>query len=58
MMFRVHALETIQRNVGINLRCRNIGVAKDRLHGAQIGSILDHMRRTRVPQHVRTGMAS
>ena len=58
MMLRIHALQAIERHVGINLRGRNVGVAEDGLHRAQVGSILHHVRRAGVPQHVRTGVAS
>ena len=58
MMLRVHALQPVERNVGVNLRRRNVGVAKDGLHCPEISSILHHMRRAGMPQHVRTGMAS
>ena len=58
MMFRVHALQSVKRDMRIDLRGRNVGVAEDGLHGPQVGAVLYHVRRARVPQHVRTGMAS
>jgi hypothetical protein len=42
----------------INLRGRNVGMAENSLHRAQVRSILDHMRSAGVPQHVRTGVTS
>src|SRR5882672_4159483 len=58
MMFRIHTLQTIQRDVSIDLCCRNVGVAEDRLHCSQVSAVLDHVRCARVPQHVRTGGTS
>ena len=58
MMLRIHALQPIQRYVRINLRRRDIRMAENGLHRAEIGSVLDHVRRARVPKHVRTGAAS
>src|SRR5208283_3820768 len=58
MMFRIHALQPIQRHVGINLCSRNVGVPEDGLHRPEIGPILHHMRSAGVPQHVRTGVSS
>ena len=43
----------IQRYVGINLRGRNVGVAENGLHGAQICAILHHVSGATVAQHVR-----
>lgn len=58
MMFRVYAFEPVERDMGINLRSRNIRVSEDGLNRAKIGTVLDHVRGARVPQHVRAGMAS
>ena len=58
MMFRVHALEPVQRNVSIDLRRRNVGVAEDCLNSAQVGAVFYHVGGTTVAQHVRTGVAS
>src|SRR5271154_1871453 len=58
MMLRVYALQTVERDMGINLRGRNVRVAEDRLDRAQVGSVLHHVRCAGVAQHVRTGMAS
>src|SRR5580700_7866669 len=58
MMLRVHAFQAVERNVGINLRRRNVGVAEDGLHGAQIGAVLYHMRCAGMPEHVGAGVAS
>src|ERR1700733_569133 len=58
MMLRIHAFQAVERHVGINLRGRNVGVAEDGLHGAQIGAVLDHMRRAGMPEHVGADVAS
>jgi hypothetical protein len=58
MMLRVYALQAIERDVRINLRGRNVGVAEDRLDCAQVGSVLHHVRSAGVAKHVRTGVAS
>ena len=56
MMLRIDALKPVKRYMRINLCGRNVGVAEDRLHGAQIGAVLHHVRRAGVAQHVRTGV--
>src|SRR5678815_370026 len=58
MMFLVHTLQSIQRQMRVHLGSGNIGVAQDDLYGAQIGAIFDHVRGTTMPQHVRAGIAS
>src|SRR5450631_3458864 len=58
MMFRIDTLQPIKRNVRIDLRGRNVGVAKNGLHCPEIGPILHHVRCAGVPQHVWTGVAS
>ena len=54
MMLRVHALQPVERDMGVNLRRRNIGVAEDSLHGAQVSAIFHHVGGTGVSQRVRT----
>ena len=58
MMFCVHILQTIQSDMGVNLRGRNICVAENGLHGAQVSAVFYHVRGATVAQHVRAGMAS
>jgi len=53
MMFLIHSSQPVERQMRINLRCGDIGVAENRLNGAQIGAILDHVRGAGMPQHVR-----
>ena len=42
----------------VHLGSGNVGMAENRLHGSQIGAVLDHVRRATVTQHVRAGMTS
>src|SRR5438034_5486544 len=58
MMFRIDTLQPVQSDMGINLRGRNVCVAEDGLHGAQVGTIFYHVRRAAVAQHVWAGVAS
>jgi len=58
MVFLVHAFQPVERQVRIYLRGRNIGMAKDRLHRAQVRAIFDHVRGTAMTQHVRAGVAA
>ena len=58
MMFLIHVLEAVEREMRINLGSRNVGVAENSLHGAQVGAIFHHVRGAAVAQHVRAGMAS
>ena len=58
MMLRIHALEPVKRYVRINLRGRNVSMSEDGLHCAQVSSILDHMRRAGVAEHVWTHVPS
>jgi hypothetical protein len=37
----------------VYLRRRNVGMAKDRLYGAEVRAILDHVRGAGMPKHVR-----
>ena len=57
MMFLIHTLQPIERQVRINLRGRNIGMPKDGLNCAQVCAVLDHVRGATVTQHVRTRFA-
>ena len=58
MMLLIHSSQAIKRKVRIHLRGRDVSVAKNRLHGTQIGTILDHVRGGRVPQHMRRSVTS
>jgi len=56
MVLLVNALQPIQCHVGVNLRGRDVGVAKQSLDSSQIGAILDHVRGAAMAQHMRTGV--
>ena len=57
-MFRVQLFEPLARDVGINLRRRDIRMAEQQLHYAQIGAMVDEMGSEGVAQGVgRDGFA-
>ena len=58
MMALKFAPQMVQSHVRINLRSRDIGVAENRLHGAQIRSVFHHVSGATMAQHVRAGMAA
>ena len=47
------AFQALLQHVSINLRGRNIGVAEQRLHHAQVGAVVEKMAGKSVAQHVR-----
>ena len=49
----IHALERRRRQVRVDLRGRDVGVAEHRLHRAQVGPALEQVAGERVAQHVR-----
>ena len=53
MMLRVQPLQPLARHVRVDRRRRDVGVAEQQLHDAQVGAMIQQMRRERVPQHVR-----
>ena len=57
MMLLIYTLQSIERQVRVDLRGRNISVAKDGLYCAQVRAILDHVCGATVAQHVRTRIA-
>ena len=44
MVLLIHSLQAVQRQVCVDLSGRDIGVAEDGLHGAQVGSVFYHVR--------------
>src|SRR5215469_13948399 len=54
MMAVMYLLQTPQSEVSVDLRSGNIGVSQQRLHAAQVGAILHHVRGAPVPHHVRS----
>ena len=58
MMFLIDILQPIQGQVGVDLGRRNICVAENRLHGAQVSAVFHHVRGAAVAKHVRAGIAT
>src|SRR5207244_3699589 len=54
MMLLIDLSHPARRNVGVNLRGGDIGVAQDGLHRSEIGAVLNHVRGATMPKHVRT----
>ena len=57
-MFCIDTLQAVQRDVGIDLRRRNVGVTEDGLHCAEVGAVFYHVGGATVAQHMRAGVAS
>jgi len=55
MMLTMHFLESPKRQMRINLRSGNVGMAQQYLHAAQVCAVLHHVRSATVTQTVRTG---
>ena len=53
MVLRVKLLQPLARDVRVDRRRRDVGVAEQELHDAQVRAVIQEMRRERVPQHVR-----
>ena len=53
MVFAVELDQSGTAHLGIDLRRGDVGVAKHRLHGAQVSPVLDEVGRKRVPQLMR-----
>ena len=51
--FRIHAFQFLACQLHIDLCCGNVGMSHHLLHGFQICTVFDHMRRKGMPQHVR-----
>ena len=45
--------QPLRRHLRVHLRRRDAGVAEQLLHDAQVGAVVEHVGRARVPQHVR-----
>lgn len=48
MVMRMHLLQPLARNVRVDRRRRNVGMTEQQLHGAQIGTVVQQMRRERM----------
>jgi hypothetical protein len=46
-------LQPLARDVGVDLRGRDVGVAEQQLHHAQVGAVVEQVRGEGVAQHVR-----
>ena len=46
----MHALQSLACDVGVNLCCRDIAVAEQHLHYAQVGAVVEKVRRKGVPE--------
>jgi hypothetical protein len=46
-------LQPFAGDVGVDLRRRNVGVAEQQLHDAQVGAVVEQVRGEGVAQHVR-----
>ena len=53
MRIRVGLLQPLSRHMRINLRGRKTGMAKQRLHAAQIGAAIEHVGRETMSKLVR-----
>jgi hypothetical protein len=49
----VQALQTLLVDMGVDLGGRDVGMAEHRLHGAQVGAVLQQVGGEAVPQDVR-----
>ncbi len=48
----VDLAQSVDRDVGVDLRRVQIRMSQERLQGTQVGPVLQHERRRRVAQHV------
>ena len=53
MVFGVQFLQALPRHMRINLRRRNIRVAQQQLHHAQVSAVVDQVRCEGMSQRVR-----
>src|SRR4029077_13474283 len=58
MKLSIDNFQPVQSHVRIDLAGGDIGMAQDRLDGAQVCSIFHHMRGAAMAQHMRAGMAA
>ena len=52
-MLRMQFLQPLPRHMRINLRRRNIRMAQQQLHHAQVGAMIDQVRREGMSQRVQ-----
>src|SRR5687767_9547484 len=53
MVLGVRRLQALARDVGVDLRGGDIGVAEKELHHAQVGAVVDEVRGEGMAQHMR-----
>src|SRR5690349_2386901 len=53
MKLLIHALQPRPRDVRVDLRRGDVGVAEHHLHAAQVGAVLEQVRGEGMPQYVR-----
>ena len=53
MVLRVQRLQPLARDVGVDRRGRDVGVAEQHLHRAQVGAVVQQVGREGVAQRVR-----
>ncbi len=58
VMVGVNLLQAIERHVRVDLSGGNVSVSEHGLHGAQVGSVGDHVRGRRMAQHMGRGVAA
>ena len=49
MGLAIGSRESLSTDVGVTLRCGHIGVTQQLLHGSQVGTTVEEMRRETVP---------
>ena len=52
-MLRMNILQSLARDMCVDLRCRNVRMPEQQLHHTQIGAMVQQMRRERMPQRMR-----
>ncbi len=58
MVLGINTLQAVESYVRVNLRGGNVSMPEYGLDRAQVSSVLDHVRRAGMPQHVRTRTAT
>ena len=53
MVRRVQLLQPLARDVGVDRRRRDVGVAEQHLHRAQVGAVVEQVRGEGMAQRVR-----
>src|ERR1700733_5232906 len=52
MMLLIYRPEPVERQMRVNLGCRNVRMAQDSLHCPKVGAVLHHVRGAGMAQHV------